>query len=56
MMMENIIQIKLILNNKFFKIFDTIDEVIKEIIDLFDDNQKENIEVAFDDDSYKNYY
>jgi len=44
---------KLILNNKFFKIFDTIDEVIKEIIDLFDDNQKEYIEIAFDDDSYK---
>ena len=43
---------QLILNNKFFNIFDSIDEVIKEIKYLFDDNQKDNIEINFENDSF----
>lgn len=44
---------QLILNNKFFNIFDSIDEVIKEIINLFDDNLEENINIYFENNSFE---
>ena len=44
---------QLILNNKFFNIFDSIDEVIKEILNLFDDNIQENININFENNSFE---
>ena len=43
---------ELILNNKFFNIFDSIDELIKEIKELLDNNLKENISINFNNNSY----
>lgn len=43
---------QLILNNKFFNIFDSIEEVITEIIDLLDNNIEQNINIYFENNNF----
>ena len=43
---------QLIINNKFFNVFDSVDEVINEIINLFDDNLEENINIYFENNNF----
>jgi hypothetical protein len=47
---------ELLKNNKFFNIFDNISEVIKEIINLFDDNIEQNISLSFDKNNYEKLF